>query len=75
MADLQDAVNLYVSTLLKLKREVEDGKITRGAVSGGQVYVGGTPYDYTSLAPGRVIDGDVVMVARSENDNEVVILG
>lgn len=74
MAALQDAINLYVSTIQQLKREIADSKITTGAVSGDQVYVGGVPYDYISVAPGRIVDGDVVMIAKGDN-NKVVILG
>ena len=72
---IQAAVSLYIETVRKWKTKAEDSVISQGAFSGDQVYVGGVPYDYDSLSPGRLVDGDAVMVARSDTNGKVVVLG
>lgn len=72
---LQAAVNLYVSTLQKWKSEAENSKVQIGQVSAGKVYVGGQEKEFASVSPGYVSNDQYVYVAKTENDNEVVVLG
>lgn len=75
MAAIQDAMNLYVSIVQKWKKKSEESVISLGAVSNDQVYVGGILYDFDSVSANRIVDGDAVLIARSDDDSRVVVLG
>ena len=75
MSALAEAINLYISTVAKYKEQAEKNVVSRAAVANGNVYVDGQQYDYDSVSPNRIIDGDVVYVARTDDDGRVVVLG
>ena len=75
MSALAEAINLYISTVAKYKEQAEKNVVSRAAVANGSVYVDGQQYDYDSVSPNRIIDGDVVYVARTDDDGRVVVLG
>jgi hypothetical protein len=75
MPDLKDAVLLYVETAKKWKDKAEKNTVQRAAVIDDQLYVDGIPVDYDSIYPNRFVNGDVVYVAQTEDDNKVVVLG
>lgn len=68
-------MNLYVSTVRKWKGKADKNVITQAAVSDGCIYVDGQACDYDSVSPDRFANGDVVYVARTEDDGKVVVLG
>ena len=75
MANLGDAINLYISTLKRLKDEAERNELSLGAVSDGKLYVDGQQYEFDSVSPDRVIDGDVVYAARTDEAGRMVVFG
>ena len=75
MTTIQDAMNLYVSTVRKWKGKADKDTVLQAAVSDGHIYVDGQACDYDSVSPNRFANGDVVYVARTEDDNKVVVLG
>ena len=75
MSALAEAINLYISTVSKYKDQAEKSVVSRAAVANGNIYVDGQPYDFESVSPNRIIDGDVVYVARTDDDGKVVVLG
>ena len=74
MSALAEAINLYISTVSKYKDQAEKSVVSRAAVANGNVYVDGQRYDYESVSPNLIVDGDVVYVARTD-DGRVVVLG
>lgn len=75
MAGLQAAIMLYISTIKKWKAQAEKDPVQQAAVHNGKVYIDGQPYEHESIAANRFVDGDVVYVARTDNDGKVVVLG
>lgn len=75
MAGLDDAIGLYISTLRKLKEEVERKEVTLGAVANGKLYIDGQQYEFDSVASERIVDGDVVYAARTDEAGRMVVFG
>lgn len=75
MASLDKAINLYVSILKKYKELKDTPPVQRGYVYGGDVYVDGVPNAYESVSPNRIVEGDVVYVAQTDESGKVVVLG
>jgi len=75
MSALSEAINLYISTVSKYKEQAEKSVVSRAAVADGNLYVDGQQYDYDSVSPNRIVNGDVVYIARTDDDGKVVVLG
>ena len=75
MPGLQASIMLYVETLKKLKERAEKNPVRQAAVYNGEIYMDGQPYEYESVSANRIVNGDVVYVAQTDNDGRVVVLG
>ena len=58
-----------------VKNNMKDASTQRGYISGSQVLVGGSWYNYTTAVDVDILDGDLVWIILNDTKTKAVIVG